>query len=454
MHCKTNRTSRVKRSAVLFPSGIAFVNPCLRPSRSFPTVEVGGQPWLRTDQGIISTVAGNGTAGFSGDGGPAVSAQLTSPSGVAVDSVGNIFIADTNNARIRKVSPNGIITTVAGNGTQGYAGDGGQATTAQLQYPTGIAIDSAGNLYVADLGNNRVRKIASNEIISTIAGNGVQGYSGDGGLATNAELNSPNGLSVDSSGNVFVADTQNNVIRLLTPPPAIPQINAGGVVNGASYVAPVAPGSIAAVFGNFSLTSTSTDTGLPLDTSLQNLSFQFSSGSQAPLYFVSGEQVNLQVPWELTGDSTATIAATLKGQTGAAQTVNLATFAPAIFSMNSQGTGQGAILDSSYHLVDSSNPATDGTTTILIYCTGLGPVTNQPATGSPAPSSPLAKTTTPPTVTIGGTSANVSFSGLAPGYVGLYQVNALVLSAPPGDGVPVTISIGGVTSNTVTIAVQ
>jgi uncharacterized protein (TIGR03437 family) len=134
--------------------------------------------------------------------------------------------------------------------------------------------------------------------------------------------------------------------------------------------------------------------------------------------------------------------------------VNLAGFAPAIFTMNSQGTGQGAILDSSYHLVDSSNPATDGTTTILIYCTGLGPVTNQPATGSPAPSSPLAKTTAPPTVTIGGTPASVSFSGLAPGYVGLYQVNALVLSAPPGEGVPVTISIGGVTSNTVTIAVR
>ena len=404
--------------------------------------------------GIITTVAGNTTRGYSGDGGSALNAELHAPSGVAVDSAGNVFIADSGNARIRKVSSSGIITTVAGNGTQGYAGDGEQATSAELQYPSGIAIDFADNLYIADLGNNRIRKIASNGIMSTIAGNGVQGYSGDGGSAPNAELNRPNSLSVDSSGNVFVADTHNNVIRLLTPAPAIPQIDAGGVVNGASYTVPVAPGSIAAVFGDFFLTSTSIDTDLPLDTSLQNLSFQFSGGTQAPLYFASGAQVDLQVPWELAGQATATLAATLNGQTGVTQTVNVAAVAPAIFSMNSQGTGQGAILDSAYHLVDSSNPVTDGTTIILIYCTGLGPVTNQPATGSPGPSSPLAETTTLPTVTIGGTPAGVLFSGLAPGYVGLYQVNALVLSAPPGQSVPVTISIRGVTSNTVTIAVQ
>jgi uncharacterized protein (TIGR03437 family) len=238
----------------------------------------------------------------------------------------------------------------------------------------------------------------------------------------------------------------------------IPQINAGGVVNGASYTAPVTPGSIAAIFGNFSLTSTSIDTDLPLDTSLQNLSFQFSGGTQAPLYFVSGGQVNLQVPWELAGESTATIAATLNGQAGAAQAVKLATFAPAIFTMNAQGTGPGAILDSSYHLVDSSNPATAGTTYILIYCTGLGAVSaNQPAAGAPAPSDPtkLAPTATPVAVTIGGVTEGASFAGLAPGFVGLYQVNALVpAGVAAGGAVPVAISMGDVTSNIVTIAVQ
>ena len=413
-----------------------------------------------SSSGIITTVAGNTTRGYSGDGGPALDAELAAPCGVAVDSAGNVFIAELVNARIRKVSPSGIITTVAGNGTQGYAGDGGQATNAELNTPAGIAIDSADNLYVADLGNNRIRKIASNGIISTIAGNGVQGYSGDGGLAPNAELSGPNSLSVDSSGNVFVADTENNAIRLLTPAPAIPQINAGGVVNGASYMAPVTPGSIAAVFGSFFLTSSSGATSLPLETSLQNLSFQFSGGTEAPLFYVSGGQANIQVPWELATPSTATatLVAILNGQTGSTQTVNLAPYAPAIFTLNSQGTGAGAILDASYQQVSSTNPAIAGTTYILIYCTGLGAVmANQPASGAPASSDPtkLALTASPVTVTIGTVTETASFAGLAPGFVGLYQVNALVpAGTAAGDAVPVTISIGGVTSNTAAIAVQ
>jgi uncharacterized protein (TIGR03437 family) len=123
--------------------------------------------------------------------------------------------------------------------------------------------------------------------------------------------------------------------------------------------------------------------------------------------------------------------------------------------MNAQGAGQGAILDSSYRLLDSSNGASRGNTVALIFCTGLGPVYNQPGTGEPSPANPLAGTTTTPVVTIGGVPAMVSFSGLAPGYVGLYQVNALVpAGSAVGSAVPVTISIGGATSNTVTIAVQ
>jgi uncharacterized protein (TIGR03437 family) len=160
------------------------------------------------------------------------------------------------------------------------------------------------------------------------------------------------------------------------------------------------------------------------------------------------------VPWELSGQSQSTLAATLNNVAGPAQTVNLAPFAPAIFSTNAEGSGQGAILDTSYRLVDSANPATAGSSVVLIYCTGLGAVTNQPATGSPGPSNPLAWSTTP-TVMIGGVSADVSFSGLAPGYVGLYQVNAQVpAGSATGPAVPVVISIGGVGSNTVTMAVQ
>ena len=135
--------------------------------------------------------------------------------------------------------------------------------------------------------------------------------------------------------------------------------------------------------------------------------------------------------------------------------MSLAPFAPAILAVNGQGNGQGAILDTSYRLVDSTNPATAGSTYVSIYCTGLGAVTNQPVTGSPALSDPLSWTTTIPTVTIGGAPANVSFYGLAPGYAGLYQVNAQVpAGSAKGRAVPVTISIGGAASDGVTIAVQ
>lgn len=182
--------------------------------------------------------------------------------------------------------------------------------------------------------------------------------------------------------------------------------------------------------------------GSPLLTSLGGLSLQFGDSALAPLFFASTGQVNFQVPWELAGQTQTTIAATLNSQSSALQTLNLAPLAPGIFSMNSQGSGQGAILDASYHLVDSSNPAAAGDT-IEIFCTGLGPVTNQPATGSPASGTSVSWTSVTPTVTIGGAPALVTFSGLAPGYVGLYQVNAQV---PAGlainNEVPVAISMG------------
>jgi sugar lactone lactonase YvrE len=163
--------------------------------------------------GIIITVAGNGTNGFSGDGGAATNAELRRPSGVAVDATGNLFIADCNNQRIRKVSTNGIINTVAGNGTGGYYGDGGVATNAELYSPSGVAVDTTGNLFIADYYNNRIRKVGTNGIISTLAGNGTNGYAGDGGVATNAELSDPEGAAVDASGKLFIADVRNNRIR-------------------------------------------------------------------------------------------------------------------------------------------------------------------------------------------------------------------------------------------------
>jgi len=473
--------------------------------------------------GVITTVAGNGTSGFSGDDGPAASAQLNTPYGVAVDSAGNLYIADTGNYCVRKVSSgviatvagiggmpgfggdnntsatgstlsapsriavdsagnlyisddffdsrvlkvsNGVISVVAGNGSDGFSGDNGPATVAELWDPAGIALDSAGNLYIADPVNQRVRKV-SNGVITTIAGNGTEGFSGDNGPAFNAQLSGPVGVAVDSAGNVYITDSGNGRIRLLTPTGS-PSINNNGVVSAASPAShePTVPGSIASVYGNYLVNSLTMASGSPLPLSLGGVSLLFGNGLSAPLFAVAGNQVNFQVPWEFAGQSQASISALVDGQISGQQTLSLAIVAPGIFSINGQGTGQGAILDTSYRLVDSSNPATAGSTVIQIYCTGLGAVTNQPPSGSPPPINQLSETTATPMVTIGGGQAQVLFSGLAPGSVGEYQVNALVpAGSSKGAAVPVVIAfgqseaangvfIGGATSNTVTIAVQ
>jgi trimeric autotransporter adhesin len=168
--------------------------------------------------GIITTVAGDGTAGYKGDGGLATSAGLFYPFGVAVDASGNIYIADTSNYRIRMVtSSTGIITTVAGDGTIGYKGDGGPATSAGLYYPYGVTVDASGNIYIADTSNYRIRLVTrSTGIITTVAGDGTAGYKGDGGPATSASLFDPWDIAVDASGNIYIADAGNHRVRLVT----------------------------------------------------------------------------------------------------------------------------------------------------------------------------------------------------------------------------------------------
>ena len=165
---------------------------------------------------IIITIAGTGARGSSGDGGAATSAQLSNTYGVSVDISGNVYIADGNNNKIRKVTSTGIITTFAGTGSGGSSGDGGAATSAQLNSPVGMSVDISGNVYFADYSNNKIRMVSSIGIITTIAGTGAVGSSGDGGAATSAQLCFPRGVSVDISGNVYIADTFNNKIRMVT----------------------------------------------------------------------------------------------------------------------------------------------------------------------------------------------------------------------------------------------
>ncbi len=173
--------------------------------------DAGNRVIRKVSGGIITTVAGNGTAGFSGDNGAATSATLNGVSGIALDLAGNLYIADFANNRIRRVA-NGTITTVAGNGVAAFSGDNGQATSASLSGPVDVKLDALGNLYIADQGNSRIRMV-SGGVISTVAGNGTASFGGDNGVATSAQLNGPSGIAVDTVGNLVIADTQNNVIR-------------------------------------------------------------------------------------------------------------------------------------------------------------------------------------------------------------------------------------------------
>ncbi len=182
--------------------------------------------------GIIKTFAGTGSPGFSVDGSAATNAQLNNPAGVTVDAAGNVYIGDTFNDRIRKVTTSGIISTIAGNGIQGYSGDGGRAGLAEFYDPHCIAIDTSKNIYITDTYNNCVRKINTLGIISTYAGNGVGGYFGDGGPATAAEFIQPWGLALDPLQNVYISDRDNNLVRV---------VNTSGIINtfaGNGYGAP------------------------------------------------------------------------------------------------------------------------------------------------------------------------------------------------------------------------
>lgn len=185
---------------------------------------------LITESQNINTLAGIGIAGFSGDGGQATAAEMNGPGGVFVDKAGNVLIADQNNGSIRSVSPSGIITTIAGVGSNGFAGDGGPATAAELGAPELIWVDTAtSNLFIADQSNERIRKVDAGGTITTVAGNGFGGYSGDGGQATDAELSVPIGVAFDKTGNMYIADYGTNHIRKVDPSGIITTFAGNGV---------------------------------------------------------------------------------------------------------------------------------------------------------------------------------------------------------------------------------
>ena len=179
--------------------------------------DIYGHRVLKVRGGVVTVIAGTGTAGYGGDGGPGTSAQLNVPTGIAVDSAGNVYVADQNNHRIRRVSAAGTISTYAGTGTAGFSGDGGAATSAQLGAPRGVAVDGSGNVYIADYNNHRVRRVSATGTISTFAGTGTPGRNIDTGTSTLVQLHDPTDVAVDRDGNVYIMDQNNNRVRRVSP---------------------------------------------------------------------------------------------------------------------------------------------------------------------------------------------------------------------------------------------
>lgn len=416
-----------------------------------------------TPGGIITTFAGNGagtpaTGAFSGDGGPAVDASLNNPTAVAVDGAGVVYIADQFNQRIRKVDLNGTITTIAGTGSAGPGGDGGPATAATLNYPGGITVDSAGNIYFNDDLNFRTRVISAKGIVNTIAGSGVEGFSGDGGAATSANLSGNFGVTLDLEGNMYIADSTNNRIREVygAVPGATPVISAAAFTNAASFASGGSPGAIATLFaGNVArnLTGVIYSPSVPLSTSLAGTSLTID-GKAAPIFNIvdigGTQQISVQVPVDATVGTPVPLVLN-NGFAMATVQVTLTAVQPAIFTID--GTTQAAATHLDFSLITAAHPAAPGET-IIVYATGLGAVDPEVATGAAASGTVLSNTVATYTATIAGQNAKVVFSGLGPNFVALGQVDLTVPMGAPSGSQDLVLSGGGATSSAVKIQVQ
>lgn len=429
-----------------YPRGIAV-------DRAGAVYITSGHVVRRVSGGIITTFAGVPGGGFSGDGGPAVTARLNSPSAVAVDAAGNVYIADSGNSRIRKVSTSGIISTVAGTVKIGFNGDNQPATSASLADPEGVAVDAAGNIYVADTSNQRIRKVSPQGIITTIAGTGVQGFSGDGGPGSLAQLSHPTDISVDNLGNVYIADSGNGRIRKLSPVGIAP----GGVLNSASYQSgAVAPGEIVTILGSGLGPATLvsyivTPDGFYVNT-LANTQVTFD-GTPAALVYVQANQVSAIVPYSVAGHGTTRVVVSYNGVPTNTVTLPVVASAPAIFSVDGSGKGQAAILNEDGTNNSPDSPAQAGSI-IVLYATGAGQTQPAGVDGKiahdvqPTPVLPVS-------VSVGGLPADLIYAGAAQDAVaGMLQVSVRIPDGLASGAVPVTLTIGAATGPVMTVAVR
>ena len=403
--------------------------------------------------GVVTTAAGNGAPGFAGDGGPARLAQLTQPNACALDSFGDLFIADTFNHLIREVDSQGIIHTVAGTGQQGDGGDEGPATAANLNTPRGLAVDDNGNIYIADTGNSRIRQVTPDGVIHTIGGTGAAGFAGDGEPALAAQIDTPEGILLDGAGDLYFCDTNNNRVRRLTPtavvrpapvyvPPPLTVENAAGLTQG-----PVAPGEVVSIFGMglgpaAGVGGMFDSSGL-LANQLAGTEVRFD-GVPAPLFYTQAAQINAQVPYTVAGEDHTHMEVFYQGNPVGTLDIPVVAAAPAIFGtlVNQDGTFN-----------SETNPAPRGTF-LTFYATGEG-LTNGPnVSGLPA-GAPYPSPLLPVTVTVAGMLAETSYAGSAPGEIGLLQVNLRVPgSYVPSGAVMLELTVGTAVAPDVTVWVK
>jgi uncharacterized protein (TIGR03437 family) len=291
--------------------------------------------------GVISSLTGGGY-GFSGDGGQAAAAKLSFPEAIFADGAGNVYLSDTGNYRIRRISADGIITTIAGTGTPGSAGDGGKATSAQLSQPSGLTVDAAGVIHFADRGNHRIRRIAADGTITTVAGTGTAGANGENNSAPAAQLRSPSGVATDPAGHLFIADTGNHRVLMITPYRQATPVSAASYNSGS-----LAAEAIAAVFGTNLATATqeapSTPLPLVLAGTVVRVRDSFDVERPAPLFFVSPGQINCQIP---PGTAAGPATLIITNSSGAISTgsMQIAQTAPSLFTAASTGSGVAAAL--------------------------------------------------------------------------------------------------------------
>ena len=383
------------------------------------------------------------------------------PWGMVLDASGNLFVTDRGAHRIYKVTPTGVVTTVAGTGTHpGFDGDGGPASAARLSAPAGIAMGPDGSLYFADTGNQRIRKIAPGGTITTIAGSGGNGFGGDGYTAEYASFLNPDAVAVDADGRVFVADAGNNRVRMLVltaeanlpmPPPGsqpsmapkVTHVDRGGSIGG-----PLSPGAVFSLYGTLLSGARQTSDSIPWPTSIDDVSVTIN-GRPAPIFFVDPTQINGQIPFE-TELGTATAVVTYQGMPSAAFQFQVVAASPGVLVFD---TDRAVMQNQDYSVNTADNPIRPGEIGLL-YLSGIGIGTVAVPTGAAPPSypDPLSKVNYPYMITVGGMEADVQYLGYAGRYPTLVQANIVIPNLAPGDHL-IVVTVNGVSSQPLKITV-